>query len=108
MSFELVIRPEAEADAREAFHWYEEQLRGLGESFLSEPDRELTAISVEPALHARVHREIRRALLHRFPYGVYHLVESRRVAVLAILHTSRHPRHWARRQGASPEDAKDL
>ena len=38
MTFELVIRPEAEADALEAFRWYNEQVHGLGQEFLTEID----------------------------------------------------------------------
>lgn len=34
MSLELVIRPEAEADALEAYRWYNEQLPGLGSGSL--------------------------------------------------------------------------
>lgn len=98
MSFEFLIRPEAEADAREAFHWYEEQLPGLGGSFLSELDREFASISVNPEAHARIHLGIRRALLRKFPYGIFYVVETGRIIVLAILHTSRDPRLWTDRQ----------
>ncbi|MGH8760188.1 MAG: hypothetical protein ACREVW_11860 [Burkholderiales bacterium] len=38
MSVDLVIRPEAEADALEAFRWYGEQLPGLGHEFIAEVD----------------------------------------------------------------------
>ncbi|HYA42971.1 MAG TPA: hypothetical protein VEF34_16825 [Syntrophobacteraceae bacterium] len=30
----LIIRPEAEADIQEAYHWYETQREGLGSDFL--------------------------------------------------------------------------
>lgn len=39
MSGQLILRPEAEADALEAYRWYNEQLPGLGEEFLAEIDR---------------------------------------------------------------------
>lgn len=98
MSFELFIRPEAEADARDAFGWYNEQLPGLGHEFLAELDREFAAILANPEVHARMHRELRRALLHRFPYGVFYAVEARRIVIVAILHTSRNPSIWNRRR----------
>lgn len=105
MTLELIIRPEAEADAREAFHWYDERLPGLGQAFLSELDREFRSILESPESRARIHRDLRRALLHRFPYGVFYVVESTRIVVVAILHTARNPRTWRRRGIArTPEE----
>lgn len=34
MTFELIVRPEAEQDIEEAFEWYENQSAGLGEEFV--------------------------------------------------------------------------
>ena len=51
MSLELVIRPEAEADALEAYRWYNEQLPGLGDEFLVEIDRALENIRANPEAH---------------------------------------------------------
>jgi hypothetical protein len=48
MSLKLVIRPEAEADALEAYPWYSEQLPGLGDDFLVEIDRALESIGADP------------------------------------------------------------
>ena len=48
MSFELVIRPEAEGDALEAFRWYNEQVPGLGQEFLAEIDHALESIRDHP------------------------------------------------------------
>jgi toxin ParE1/3/4 len=70
MSLELVIRPEAEADALEAYQWYSEQLPGLGDDFLAEIDRALESISA---------------------------VRGDRIVVFAILHTARDPRLWRKR-----------
>lgn len=49
MSLELFIRPEAEADALEAYRWYSEQLAGLGEDFLAGIDRALENIRANQA-----------------------------------------------------------
>jgi hypothetical protein len=32
---------------------------------------------------------IRRAILGRFPYGLYYLIEDQRIVVLAVLHLKR-------------------
>lgn len=41
-----------------------------------------------------VHRKTRRALTHRFPFGVYYLVEDGMLVVVAVMHGSRSPRQW--------------
>jgi plasmid stabilization system protein ParE len=60
MSLELIVRPEAEADALEAFRWYNEQVPGLGQEFLEELDRVMDSIQQHPQIHSKVHRELRR------------------------------------------------
>ncbi len=98
MSRRLEIRPEARADIEAAHGWYEQQRRGLGDEFVAALDLLLKAVLRNPHTHACVHHRIRRALLHRFPYGLYYLSEPDAVVVLACTHLRRHPRRWRSRQ----------
>jgi toxin ParE1/3/4 len=93
----LVIRPEAEADLAEAFAWYEERRRGLGERFLLSVEASLATIQRHPESFPLVHGPIRRALLRRFPYGVFYTVEEPAIVVLAVFHCRRDPRGWQER-----------
>jgi len=97
MSLRVIVRAEAEQDILRAYAWYEEQVRGLGSDFVTALDETLSLVAREPEIFQRVHRTVRRALLHRFPYGVFYVVESRRVVVLAVMHTARHPSKWTKR-----------
>jgi plasmid stabilization system protein ParE len=47
----------------------------------------------------QVYGETRRALLERFPYGIYFIsaILNDEVIVLAVLHGRRHPRRWQSR-----------
>jgi plasmid stabilization system protein ParE len=45
-------------------------------------------------MFARVHGEVRRAMVSRFPYAVFYRVEAKQVVVLTVLHTARDPRLW--------------
>lgn len=98
MKHELVIRPEAEEELAEAFVWYEEQLRGLGSEFLISVDATVHAIVRNPRQFAKIHKDVRRALLHRFPYGVFFLVDGTRIIVLAFFHAKRNPKRWQERR----------
>jgi len=100
MSRELILRPEAEADALEAFRWYNEQLPGLGEEFLAEIDHALDTIRANPEVPRKLHRHFRRVLTRRFPYAVFYAVSGERIVVFAILHSARDPRLW-RKRGAN-------
>ena len=93
-----VFRPAAAADVEDAFRWYEQQRPGLGEEFLHEPSVALNAIAENPHRFPALHRQTRRALIRRFPYGVYYRFLDTRVVVVACLHGRRDPRRWHRRK----------
>ena len=76
MSFRVYIRPEAETDIEEAALWYEEQRQGLGQEFLDEVLGLCKTISENPAMYPVAHRRTRRALIRRFPFGVYFRIED--------------------------------
>ena len=57
-------------------------------------DASFDAIQEFPEMFARVHGEVRRAVVSRFPYAVFYRVEPKRVVVLAVLHMARDPELW--------------
>jgi plasmid stabilization system protein ParE len=97
MRRKFVLPPQAENDIATAAQWYEEQRSGLSLEFRSALDQAFLAIESNPALHATIYRELRRALLHRFPYAVFYAERANEIIVVAVLHTSRDPRLWRAR-----------
>ncbi|MBX2998399.1 MAG: type II toxin-antitoxin system RelE/ParE family toxin [Caldilineaceae bacterium] len=97
MGRSIVFRAAAEADLREAYQWYEAQREGLGESFLLSIEAASAAIQRSPEAYPVVHKHVRRALIRRFPFGIFYLVEPEQVVVIAVLHVRRDPKHWQRR-----------
>ncbi len=94
MSLPIIVRPKAEADLHAAYIWYEERLPGLGEEFTEQVDSAFARIAEHPLMCSAVHRQFRRALLRRFPYAVFYLVEPDRIVVLAVLHQAVDPERW--------------
>ncbi len=90
----VLIRPAAAADIEEAFLWYERRQTGLGEEFLRALQSALENIAAHPARYPVVHRETRRALLRRFPYGIFYRVYDELIVVVACMHGRRDPRRW--------------
>jgi toxin ParE1/3/4 len=101
MSWRVVLRPEVEADVKDAAEWYEAQQPGLGDEFREEILRVLEAVAENPLLQCRRHprKNIRWRYPDRFPYRViYEVVGAERIVVVAaVLHAARHDRHWCRR-----------
>ncbi len=96
-SRQLRIRPQAAFETNAAFQWYEEQRVGLGYEFLRAFDAALAALARDPLLSREVRPGVRRALLRRFPYGVFFGVSDTAITVLAVLHHRRSPHRWPRR-----------
>ncbi len=91
----VVYRPAAEAEIDDAFATYEEQRTGLGIEFLDELARIEGHLRANPALYQRVYGDLRRAVMRRFPYGVFYVIDKAQVSILACLHLHRDPRSFA-------------
>lgn len=63
----LIVRPDAEADITDAAVWYETQSPGLGSEFIRSVDACLADVARAPHRLPVIRRNMRRALLRRFP-----------------------------------------
>lgn len=97
MTRSLLLRAPAEADILEAARWYEQRSAGLGSRFLEAVDVVLAEVVRAPLRFPLVHRDVRRALLPHYLYGLYFLVNAETVIVIACLHARRDPRRWQER-----------
>jgi plasmid stabilization system protein ParE len=98
-SYRVLIRPEAEEEVREAASWYEAQERGLGRDFLRAFRASTASLRRNPHQYQVVLEQVRRVLLHRFPYSVFYEVHEPTVVILACLHEARDPDEWRERVG---------
>ncbi|MEL7224764.1 MAG: type II toxin-antitoxin system RelE/ParE family toxin [Cyanobacteria bacterium P01_D01_bin.36] len=97
MSYSLVIRPEAEFDIQDAYKYYESKETGLGSEFVRAVDACLSKVGRNPESYPVVHKQIRRSLLRRFPYGIFYIIENTTIVVIACFHAKRSPKNWAGR-----------
>ncbi|NIM52619.1 MAG: type II toxin-antitoxin system RelE/ParE family toxin [Gemmatimonadales bacterium] len=88
------FRPEAAADIADARLWYEDRRPGLGAAFEEAVAAAITFVRDTPQAFPVVHRDVRRVLLHRFPYALYYRIEDNKIRVIACLHMRRHPGTW--------------
>ena len=97
MTRRFIVRARAERDLQATFEWYESQQSGLGDEFLSAVRERLETLRNFPESAPVLYRDIRRAVVSRFPYVIFYIVRPTVVSVLAILHQLRDPADWPRR-----------
>jgi plasmid stabilization system protein ParE len=97
VTFSVVVRRGAKADVRSAARWYELQRPGLGREFVAEVDRALNRVAESPFQCQILHRESRRAGVHRFPYGVLYRIAGSEIIVYCVTHLHRDPAGWRAR-----------
>jgi plasmid stabilization system protein ParE len=90
----LDVSAEAEVEIFEAALRYEREKSELGLRFEADLEHVFTRLADNPFQFPQVEAEARRALLRRFPYGVFFTVAAEVVTVLAVLHLHRHPATW--------------
>jgi len=94
----LLVSPQAEREAQRAAQRYERESSGLGVAFLDIVGQTLEAITENPLRFPVVYRDVRRALLKRFPYGIFFRLLPTQIRVTAVMHLARHPSRWQRRR----------
>lgn len=93
----LVLRSEARQELEQAVAWYETQLPDLGRQFRAEVYHTFDRIIARPELYPKSRGAARKAVLRRFPYLIFYLVETNRIVVVAIFHGKRDPANIAGR-----------
>jgi plasmid stabilization system protein ParE len=97
MTLPYRLLPEAEQELERAFEWYEQQKAGLGARFLAAVRRVIRGIARQPKMHAVVYRDVRKAVVARFPFIVLYRPLPRELLVVSVFHTSRDPLEWQSR-----------
>jgi toxin ParE2 len=89
--------PLARRELFEGSDFYEQEVAGLGGSFLTRVEKAVDQIRRYPYSGPVVLGESRRCQVSRFPYSLVYRVEPERIFILALAHNKRRPLYWARR-----------
>jgi uncharacterized DUF497 family protein len=90
MNYSVVVRAAAQAEAVDAFLWYEARSKDLGVRFADALQACLDHLVINPK-HQKRKGDFRHIMVNRFPYRVVFVVEGSTVYVYQIRHTSRRP-----------------
>ena len=92
----VIYRTAAEIELKEAYQWYEEREPGLGREFIRCVEASIQLIRRHPEIFPVTHKNIRQAVIRRFPYSIFYFSTNNTITVLSVFHASRQPRLWTR------------
>lgn len=87
----------AKRELFEGSDFYEREVAGLGEAFLTQVEKAVDQIRRHPRSGPPILGTNRRCRVSRFPYNLVYRIESDRIFILALAHHKRRPYYWARR-----------
>ena len=93
----VIFTQAARAELIDAQDWYEGEATGLGPRFRQAVDAVIERMSDNPRQFPNVLKNVRRALLRRFPYSLLFVIEDDALIVIACFHASRDPSHRQKR-----------
>ena len=94
------FHPEALAEYQEAIRYFYEVDPKVADSFIEEIECAIDAICRNPITWRVVESDVRRYLVHRFPFGIYYTVENDLVTIWSVMHLARNPGYWKSRRSS--------
>jgi len=91
--FTRIATPELE----DAVRFYELEYVGLGRKFKEEVRKAALRVAEYPKAWSIERGEVRKCLLHKFPYKLMYSVEADNILVIAVAHQHRKPDYWVDR-----------
>ena len=89
--------PIAKTELDDAIEYYDLELPGLGIKFKKEVRSSLKRIAVFPKAWSMIRPDIRKCIMHKFPYNILYTVEENIILIIAIAHHHRNPEYWIER-----------
>lgn len=74
--------------------YYDDLNFGLGKSFIIEVEKAINIIKRNPLAYPIIKKNIRKAVIMKFPYSILYIIEKDLVYLLAIMHQKRKPNYW--------------
>jgi plasmid stabilization system protein ParE len=87
----------ARKELDDATHYYEIEFEGLGMQFRKEVRNAAKRISEYPEAWSVERGDVRKCLLHKFPYKLLYSIEEDHIFILAVAHLHRKPDYWIER-----------
>jgi len=94
----VVFSKYAEMELEDATQFHELEFEGLGRKFKEEVKRAAIRIAEYPEAWSVERADIRKCLLHKFPYKLLYSIEEDHIFIIAVAHQHRKPSYWLGRK----------
>jgi plasmid stabilization system protein ParE len=94
----VIFAKPAKLELDDAVAYYELEHSGLGIKFKEEVQKNIERIKKFPQAASIERGEIRKSLLHKFPYKILYSIESDHIFIIALAHQHRKPDYWVDRK----------
>ncbi len=88
---------EAQIELDESVEYYNNEVEGLGDTFLQEVLNSIDRIARYPEAWHLLSKNTRRCQTRRFPYGLIYTVLSDTVLIISVSNLHRKPNYWKER-----------
>jgi len=89
----------AKQELEDAANYYELEFSGLGKKFREEIKKAIELIVEHPESWSIERGDVRKGLLHKFPYKLLYSIEEDHIFVIAVAHQHRKPDYWIENEG---------
>jgi 1,2-phenylacetyl-CoA epoxidase catalytic subunit len=90
----VIIAKIAKNEFKEAKQYYEIQQEGLGKRFDENIKEAIKRIKKYPEAWQIEVGNVRRCLVHKFPYKILYSIRNKKILILAFAHLHRKPEYW--------------
>ena len=77
--------------------FYEDRCSGLGVAYTLEVEAAIKRILDAPNRWRTIEEDVRRCLIHTFPFGILYTVEQDSILIIAVMNLRREPGYWRSR-----------
>lgn len=87
----LKISQLAFLEIEDAKEFYNLQKPTLGDTFKNDVKKSIESIKKFPNLYPNITNDLKRTVLHRFPYSIFYAITDNTILILSIAHQHRKP-----------------
>jgi len=84
----------AKLEFHDSISYYENEQKGLGKKFDLDIKSSLNRIKKFPTAYIKEKDNIRKCILHKFPFNIIFSIEENHILIIAIAHHHREPDYW--------------
>ena len=90
----IIFNELARDELNDAVDFYNLELSELGNNFKEEMKKSINRIINYPTAWPTITQNIRKYILHNFPYKILYSIEKDHIYMVAIAHQHRKPNYW--------------